>query len=245
MYASINDQYYNAVNKFDMELSVFGRAKTSLSLAMRVLVVNNFMCTLFSYPNRHFFMLRVLLQEVQRKALRFLTRITWTKLGMFSAVGALYGTQLPLQDLRMSNVASVLFTHETWVGIRRGTISTLSRWRRQHIFLPNSAISWKVAFDFFRHTVGSTHSDVKIEAGQRRSVRPFSFLYQRMAGAELQRWETYLERRVQAKGWGGPMMRRALRHLPRSVPQAHRCFFVEGTPQCSHRICKAGRSAGR
>ena len=40
---SINDQYYDAVNKFD---------------------------TLFSYPNRHLFMPRIFLQEVERKALR-------------------------------------------------------------------------------------------------------------------------------------------------------------------------------
>ena len=50
-----------------------GRVRTSLSLAMRVLVVNIFMFTLFPCPNRHFFMPRVLLQEVERKALRFLT----------------------------------------------------------------------------------------------------------------------------------------------------------------------------
>ena len=68
---SIHDQYYSAVNKFDVALSVFGRARTSLSLAMRVLLVNIFTYTLSSYPNRHFFMPRVLLQEVERKALRF------------------------------------------------------------------------------------------------------------------------------------------------------------------------------
>ena len=62
IHASMNDQYYNAVNKFDMALSVFGRARTSLSLAMRLLVVNMFMYTLFSYPNLHVFMHRVLLQ---------------------------------------------------------------------------------------------------------------------------------------------------------------------------------------
>ena len=67
---SINDQYYDAVNKFDMALAVFGRARASLSLAMRLLVVNVFMYTLFSYPNRHLFMPRILLQEVERKALR-------------------------------------------------------------------------------------------------------------------------------------------------------------------------------
>ena len=72
---------------------------------------------------------RVLLQEIERKVLRFLTPITWTKLGMFSAVGALYGTQLIFQDLRLSNVACVLSTHEAWIDIRRGTISALGRWR--------------------------------------------------------------------------------------------------------------------
>ena len=80
---------------------------------------------------------RVLLQEIERKVLRFLTPITWTKLGMFSAVGALYGTQLFLQDLRLSNVASVLSTHEAWSDIRHGTISALGRWRRRHTFLPS------------------------------------------------------------------------------------------------------------
>ena len=71
IHASIYDQYYNAVHKFDMALSVLRRVRTSLSIAMRVLVVNIFMFTLFSYPNRPFFMLRVLLQEVERKTLRF------------------------------------------------------------------------------------------------------------------------------------------------------------------------------
>ena len=144
---------------------------------------------------------------------------------MFSAVGTLYGTQLSLQDLRLSNVASVLSTHEAWIDFRRGTISALCRWRRQHTFLPDPAISWKVAFDFFRHTVGTAHSDVLEEAGQRRPMRPFRFLYQRLASAASHRWETYLERRVQAKGWDGPMLRRA--PLPRSVPQSHRWFLLK------------------
>ena len=141
IHASIHDQYYNAVHKFDMALSVFGRVRTSLSLAMRVLVVNIFMFTLFSYPNRHFFVQRVLLQEIERKALRFLTPITWTTLGMFSAVGALYGTQLFLQDLGLSNVASECPLTKPGLIFAVGTISALGRWRRRHTFLPNPAIS--------------------------------------------------------------------------------------------------------
>ena len=156
---------------------------------------------------------------------------------MFSAVGALYGTQLFLQDLQHSNVACVLSTHEAWSDIRHGTISALGRWRRRHTFLPNPAISWKVAFDF-RHTVGTILS----ETGHRRPKRLFRFLYQRLAGAELHRWETYLEQKVQAKGWDGPTLRRTLRHLPRSVPQPHRWFLLKvhlNAPIASARLVAA------
>ena len=151
---------------------------------------------------------------------------------MFSAVGALYGTQLFLQDLRLCNVAIVLSTHEAWIDIRRAAISALGRWRRRHTCLPNPAISWKVAFDFFRHTVGTTHAPRRL----------FRFLYQRLAGAELHRWETYLERRVQAKGGDGPTLRRTLRHLPRSVPQPHRWFLLKvhlNAPIASARLVAA------
>ena len=91
IHVSIHDPYCNAVHKFDMAFSVFSRAQFSLSLAIRVLVVNIFMFT----PNRQFFMPRVLLQEIERTVLRFLTPLTWAKLGVFSAVGALYGTIPP------------------------------------------------------------------------------------------------------------------------------------------------------
>ena len=46
IHVSIHNQYYNEVHKFDMALSVFGRVKMSLSLAMRVIVLNIFMFTL-------------------------------------------------------------------------------------------------------------------------------------------------------------------------------------------------------
>ena len=121
----------------------------------------------------------------------------------------------------------MLSTHEAWSDIRRGTISALGRWRRRHTFLPYPAISWKVAFDFFRDTVGTTHSEILSKNGHRRPKRLFRFLYQRLAGAELHRWETYSKHRVQAKGWDGPTLRRTLRHLPRSVPQPHRWFLLK------------------
>ena len=110
-------------------------------------------------------------------------------------------------------------------------------------FLPNPAISWKVAFDFFGHTAGTTHSDVLSEAGHRRPRRLFSFSVS--TAAELHRWETYLERRVEAKGWDGPMLRRTLRHLPKECASTSQMVSVESTPQCSHRFCQTGCSVSR
>ena len=65
---------------------------------------------------------------------------------------------------------------------------------------------------------------------------------QRLAGAELHRWETYLEHRVQARGRDGHTLRRTLRHLPRSVPQPHRWFLLKvhlNAPSTSARLFAA------
>ena len=39
---------------------------------------------------------------------------------------------------------------------------------------------------------------------------------------EQKHWETYLRKRVQAKGWGNAQIAERLRAIPRSTPQAHR-----------------------
>ena len=94
------------------------------------------------------------------------------------------------------------------------------------------------AFDSVRHTVGTTLSEILSDTGRRLPERLFRFLYQRLAGAELHRWET----RVQAKGWDGPTLRRTLRHLPRSVPQPRRWFLLKGhlnAPIASARLVAA------
>ena len=85
-----------------------------MSLATRIVVANVFLLTLFSYPNRQFFMPSRQLREVESKLLRFLTPIAWAKLGLFTAVDRLYGLRIRVTDLRLSNVASVLSTCERW-----------------------------------------------------------------------------------------------------------------------------------
>ena len=47
---------------------------------------------------------------------------------------------------------------------------------------------------------------------------------------------------MQAKGWDGPMLRRAVRHLPRSVPQSHRWVLLKvhlNAPIASARLAAA------
>ena len=171
-----------------------GRVKMSLSFAMRVPVVYIFMFTHFSRTQIDNFSCRVCCcKRSNGKFCVFLTPITWAKLGMLSAVGALYGTQLFLQDLRLSNVASVCCSL-TKPGVPFAVVRSLH---------------WDDGDDdtHFSPTlpsVGRLHSEIVSEAGHRRPKRLFRFLYQRLAGAELHRWETYLEHRVQAKGWDGP-----------------------------------------
>ena len=96
-----------SIHKFDMALSVFGRVKTSLSLAMRVLVVNIFMFTIFSNPNRQFFMPRVLLQEIERKVLRFLaSRVTTFQCRWCVVHSRSFERHSPWYDLCIGTVAT-------------------------------------------------------------------------------------------------------------------------------------------
>ncbi len=229
-------------------LAVFTRVRSSLPLAIRMVIVNVFLYTLFAYPNRHFFMPSSLLREVEAKTLSFMTPICWCKLGMFTAIGRLYGLRVCLSDLRISNVASLLSTHESWADIRAGNAEVISRWRRRMTCLANPAVSWKVAFDFYLHATGETYQLTLTNASRRRSpTRPFRVLRRQLSESEAPRWRDYFEQRVEAKGWVGSLLLRGLRRLPRSMPQAHRWFLLKvhlNAPMNSVRMAAAGRLFG-
>ena len=233
------------MDKFCKTLVLFEQARRKMSLATRMLVVNIFLFSLFSYQNRLFFMPSGTLRSIESKVLGFLTPIAWAKLGMFSAAGALYGLQVSVKDLRISNVASLLATHDAWPDLQRGTAEVLARWRRRHTFLANPSISWKVGFDFYRHRTGNTHSATLAEARGRhdRPVHPFRVLYNCMARSELQQWTAYLKNRVGVKGWDGDLLVRGLKRLPRSTPQVHRWFLLRmhlNAPVTAVRVALAG-----
>ena len=209
-------------------LSVFGCVRTSLSLTMRVLVANIFMCTLFAYPNRHFFHAPVFCcKRLSAKLCGFWHQShgpNWECSRQSAHCMALnypfkiWGcpTSLVCCLLTKAGLTFVAVLSLRYVGGGDSTLifPTLPSVGKLRLFF--SGILWDLRIQTFLK-----------EAGQSRPVRPFRFLYQRLAGAELHRWETYLERRVRAKGWDGPILRRTLRQLPRSVPQAHRRFLLK------------------
>ena len=116
------------------------------------------MFTFFTNPNRHFSMPRVLLPEIERKVLRFLTSITWTKLGMFWRI--IWYTII-LARFTTFQCFSVLSIQEVWIDIRRGTLATTT-----HVSYQSHQLEGCVRF--FRHDVGTTHSEILSEVGHCR-----------------------------------------------------------------------------
>ena len=129
LHAGIEDQYVDALEKFEKVLDVYASVKKAFSLVTRIVVTNVFLNTLFSYQNRLFFMPRKLLQEIENKILRFLCPVTWLKLGFLAAAKGLCGTSCELVDLRNANDASLLATHERHLDIRARAVWSLCRWR--------------------------------------------------------------------------------------------------------------------
>ena len=164
IHVSIHDQYCNAVHKFDMALCVFSRVKISLSLAMRVLVMNIFMFTLFS---------QVIFHAVfccKRLSGKFCVSQSQShgpnwECSRQLAHCVVHFYFCKIYDFPMSLVCCLL--------TKPGVTFVMARslhWDDgdDDTFLPNPAISWKVAFDFFRHTVGTTHPEILSETAQRR-----------------------------------------------------------------------------
>ena len=71
VHARIDDQYGDAIDKFCKALVLFDMARRNMSLAMRILVVNIFLFSLFSYQNRILFMPSGILSSIEGKVLLF------------------------------------------------------------------------------------------------------------------------------------------------------------------------------
>ncbi len=245
----IEDQYKDAMDKFDVNVKLFTLARHTFSMVTRIIVVNVFLVSLFSYVNRLFFMPAKVLREVEKRLLNFLTPVAWTKLGMLTVVKDFYGVKCEVVDLRRANVASVCATHERLTAVRQGTVLSLGRWRGAGL-LAHPAVSWSAAFAYYLRATGQTFADTLCEARRRgrgeNGISEYRVVYKSLRSAEKTMWTNYLQARVRAKGWDPDVMLRQLGCLPRSVPQGHRWFLLKvhfNAPLTTARTAAAGISA--
>ncbi len=246
--AGINDQYTDAMDKFEKALAIFGAIRGSLGMVARILVANVFLNSLFSYANRLFFMPGRLLRDVENRILGFISPLTLTKLGFFTAIKHLYGISCELVDLRAANVAAIFANYERHRDMQRDLQASLSRWRRRCTRLVHPGVSWGSAFGYYLKAVQRTHLDTLHDARRARgatsNINEIRVLYRAMHAADMPRWKDYLVNRVRAKGWDAHALLRGLRCLPRSMPQGHRWFLVKlhlNAPLTSARAAAAGR----
>ena len=166
---------------------------------------------------------------------------------MLSAVKGLYGITCQLVDLRSANVSSLFATYERVPEVRTGVATSVSRWRRGCRRLQHAACSWMIAFEYYHCTVGRTHAETLRDARRRRTdVNEYRVLKNALTMAEAPRWKEYLEARVSANGWDAACLTRALRHLPRSMPQGYRWFLLKfhlNAPLTTARAAAAGRAS--
>ena len=210
--ATIDDQYRAPLQKFDDALATFTLQKHNMSLAVRVMVVNVFLWSLFSFQNRYFLMPRTLLQEVQHQALRFLTPVTWSCLGLFAHLHSLYSIRVQLTDLRLSNVAHVLSSY----GAHYESIQHVSDSLRQVTQMLQSGSSPRPdpihpadicvrAREFYSEVTGgsipeSTNNFVHTTESASAPAPQFRALYQSMLEKEEQYWDGYLRLRISMRG---------------------------------------------
>ena len=235
--ATIDDQYRGPIEKFADALAAFSSQRHHMSLAVRIMVVNVFLWSLFSFQNRHFFMPRPLLQQLQTQALRFLTPVTWCSLGFFAHLRSVYGIRVQLTDLRLSNVAQLISSYCSHTEIIECTSNALQmaadRLQTGVALRPDlvhPADSFACAREFFCVTTGSLPEafGACLQPAQAASTTPdfFRKLYRAVLAKEQTYWEGYLEVRLGARGWDPDLCVTGLRSLPRSVPQGHRWHLL-------------------
>ena len=235
--ATIDDQYRGPIEKFADALAGFSLQRHHMSLAVRIMVVNVFLWSLFSFQNRHLFMPRPLLQQLQAQALRFLTPVTWCSLGFFAHLRSVYGIRVQLTDLRLSNVAQLISSYCSHTEIIECTSNALQmtadRLQMGVALRPDlvrPADSFACAREFFCVTTGSLPEafGACLQPAQAASTTPdlFRKLYRAMLAKDQTYWEGYLEVRLGARGWDPDLCVTGLRSLPRSVPQGHRWHLL-------------------
>ena len=252
--ATLEDQYRVPLTKFDKVLAEYEIGRSKLSLAARIVVVNVFLQSLFSFQNRHFMMPRDLVRQVQSKILKFLTRMPWVKLGMFCHMHVIYGIRTRLQDLQLMNVSMLISSYYGQREAMASVINSLSILRaspgvggqgHRGLHQRHPASNFLKAYELFRILSGMFPEEVladlnEVGSGRESSARP---LYNGMLSRTTAAWREYLKQRLAARGWDGDACVQSLLYLPRRMAQAHRwdLFRLHLNGHCTvSRLARAG-----
>ena len=89
----------------------YAQFRNQMAIAIRIAVISTFFFSLFSFVSGFFYMPTHLLRSVESQVLSFISRVPFTRLGIFAHVKRLYGITTELRDLRLLNVSALLATY--------------------------------------------------------------------------------------------------------------------------------------
>ena len=207
---------------------------------MRVATVNAFFVSLFSFVNRFFFMPQDVLQSIENRILLFLSRVSFTRLGLFAHLRDLYGINAEIRDLRLANLAAVLSTyihnprnvhylHLSLTRIQR--MHPARRFGRPATHLEHPACSWLSARAYFIERVQETPDEVyerALPSPERRAEIDLPLpsiqriLYSSLRQNERPMWSRYLRNRIHDRGWNSALFMQGFQKCPRATTQAQR-----------------------
>ena len=212
---TIDDQYEGPLRKFNVALDLFDGSRSTMPLPMRIVAANVFLLSLFAYQNGHFLMPLQTVRYVNRQLLRFLTRVPFAKLQLFSHVSAFYRIRVELKDIRLANVASLLSFFQGQLHVRTAVTTSLEMFaltrntlrglhgRRLACDPVHPADQWLRAWAFFRTATG-----IEPEVGNVLRLRhssgkktTFSRLYKYLKEVEEPVWGRYLKDNISRRGW--------------------------------------------
>ena len=217
----------------EIEAQYYERMRTlrmlTASWAARVVLLNVFLRSLWSYVNRHHLLSQALRSRVERHDLDFVTRMTYFPCGFLSHLKGLYKINVNMQDFELANIAGLIAT--AWLvesgGSRAATLvreSTADGVGYRSHMRPSSAFA--TAYGFFLHTTGRTvHATLDGHRGSTTAEGPppvFKIVYKKLLEADYGNWRSYWSRRLCHRGLDAESIEASIRSLPAATSQADR-----------------------
>ena len=197
--------------------------------AGKIVMLNVFLRSLWSYVNRHVLIPTEVRLRVERRDLDFLTKVPYMALGSFSHITPIYGIRVRLLDFQLANIAGLIAT-ATAIQQYNGAAAALIQEAARDTEAPSHALrpshAFATAYAFYFHTVGDTVDNLLsgpvFHSTRGENLSVFRAVYQRLVLADRRHWREYWCRRVTNYGFNPSLLENALLRIPASVAQADR-----------------------